>query len=213
MQDYSIYDEDYFLRGLETGKSLYSNYRWMPDLTIPMAHRIIRVLGLPAGAAILDYGCARGYVVKALRLLDINARGVDVSHWAIDHCAEETRPHLQEISSAAEIARDVNYQAILAKDVLEHISEVHLVPTLMILREVGAELLAIMPLAEDGKYVSPEHENDIGHQIRQPLEWWEERFFEAGWSVQCAAYKMLRLRIKENWIKKYPKGHGFIHAQ
>ena len=31
------FDEDYYERGAETGKSLYSHYRWMPELTIPMS--------------------------------------------------------------------------------------------------------------------------------------------------------------------------------
>ena len=38
------FDEDYYERGAETGKSLYSHYRWMPELTIPMCHHIAKYL-------------------------------------------------------------------------------------------------------------------------------------------------------------------------
>ena len=34
--DASVYDADYYLRGEETKKSLYTDYRWLPDGTIPM---------------------------------------------------------------------------------------------------------------------------------------------------------------------------------
>ena len=40
------FDEDYYERGAETGKSLYSHYRWMPELTIPMCHHIAKYLEL-----------------------------------------------------------------------------------------------------------------------------------------------------------------------
>ena len=39
------FNEDYYERGAETGKSLYSHYRWMPELTIPMAHHLARYIG------------------------------------------------------------------------------------------------------------------------------------------------------------------------
>ena len=36
------YDKDYFKNGIASGKSCYSNYRWLPELTIPMAYNIIK---------------------------------------------------------------------------------------------------------------------------------------------------------------------------
>ena len=57
------YDADYFLRGKETGKSLYENYRWLPDLTTPMVCSIISHLGIRSGDTILDFGCAALNVV------------------------------------------------------------------------------------------------------------------------------------------------------
>ena len=52
------FDEDYYERGAETGKSLYSHYRWMPELTIPMCHHIAKYLELKetdkVGLVIID---------------------------------------------------------------------------------------------------------------------------------------------------------------
>src|SRR3990167_2449572 len=92
----SVYDDAYFLRGAETGKSLYTNYRWLPDLTIPMAKRIIEHLGFEGdkSTTILDYGCSRGYLVRALRGFGYKAYGVDVSAWAIENADEIAKPHL-----------------------------------------------------------------------------------------------------------------------
>jgi predicted TPR repeat methyltransferase len=66
----------------------------MPATTIAMAKVLVAHLGLSVGAKVLDYGCAKGYVVKALRKLEIDACGVDVSAYAVGKCDRETRPHV-----------------------------------------------------------------------------------------------------------------------
>jgi len=63
------FNEDYYERGVELGISGYSNYRWMPELTIPMCHEMINILNIKDDETILDFGCAKGYVVKGFRLL------------------------------------------------------------------------------------------------------------------------------------------------
>ena len=61
----NIYDKNYYECGIESGKSLYTNYRWMPELTIPMCSRMIEHLKISSRDKILDFGCAKGYSVKA----------------------------------------------------------------------------------------------------------------------------------------------------
>ena len=73
------YDEDYFERGIESGKSLYTNYRWIPELTIPMCSFLNEQLGIGQSENVLDFGCAKGFIVKAMRLLGRNAYGVDLN--------------------------------------------------------------------------------------------------------------------------------------
>ena len=64
-----FYNEDYYENGLALGCSGYSNYRWIPELTIPMAYHIINGLNISENSRILDYGCAKGYLVSAFKLL------------------------------------------------------------------------------------------------------------------------------------------------
>ena len=78
-----MYNRDYYESGIENGISGYRNYRWMPELTIRMAHCLIQDLSIDKSHSVLDYGCAKGFLVKALRLLDIDAFGLDVSEYAI----------------------------------------------------------------------------------------------------------------------------------
>ena len=113
------YDEDYFERGVELGISGYSNYRWIPELTIPMCARIVEYLTISDEDIILDYGCAKGYLVKAFRLLHKRCFGYDASEYALSQVDADTK---QYISDDLKILG--NFDIVIAKDVLEHIDEI-----------------------------------------------------------------------------------------
>ena len=96
-----LYDREYFENGIITGKSCYQNYRWMPETTIKMAFNIIKYLHLPEGARFLDFGCAKGYLVKALRLLDIDAYGCDVSKYTIEMADAESQDYCKLVTDSS----------------------------------------------------------------------------------------------------------------
>lgn len=53
----------------------------------------------------------------------------------------------------------------------------------------------------------PAYELDSTHIIREDLQWWTERFQQAGFEVMEAAYSVKH--IKENW-ENFEKGNGFF---
>ena len=203
------YDEDYFLRGKETGKSLYKDYRWLPDLTVPMCERIAEHCEMEMTDRILDFGCARGYSVKAFRILGFEAWGVDVSSWAISNADPDVRDYVSLEWPAAPV------DWIIAKDVLEHISFHALEDVVQQLFQARKGILVVVPLAfrpsisEKWQYVVPEYEADVTHVVRWPLEVWTDlflKFMPAGWQIQ-AQYRVKG--IKDNY-SQFEKGNGFI---
>jgi|PlaIllAssembly_1097288.scaffolds.fasta_scaffold10340_7 cyclopropane fatty-acyl-phospholipid synthase-like methyltransferase len=199
----SEYDEDYFERGIATGKSCYENYRWIPELTIPMAMTIIDLLKIERGATVLDFGCAKGFLVKALRMLYRDAWGVDCSDYAICKVDPEVKAFCGPIHS---LMRHDGFEYLIAKDVLEHIEKEKIHDWLSVLREKGKKMLAIIPLGESGKYRVPAYEKDITHQIREDETWWLETFAKAGWKVAWHDFRVPG--IKDNWAM-FDKGNGF----
>lgn len=196
------YDADYFLRGKETGKSLYDNYRWMPELTVPMAQAITQHLGIGKDDRILDFGCARGYLVRALHELGYNAWGYDSSVWAIENGDPTIRKYI-----TTELWTEPSPQWIIAKDVLEHVEEVaYVIPTLMGLATVG--VFAVVPLSPYDRepYVVPEYEKDVTHIHRRTLATWAGWFMRPGWSV-TASYRVPG--VKDNYAH-FPTGNGFL---
>jgi 2-polyprenyl-3-methyl-5-hydroxy-6-metoxy-1,4-benzoquinol methylase len=77
-----FFDKSYYESGPQSEKSLYQNFRWIPELTIPLAHHIVQSMGIMHDQTVMDFGCAKGYLVNALRLLKLEAYGVDVSEYA-----------------------------------------------------------------------------------------------------------------------------------
>lgn len=200
-----MYDEDYFLRGKETGKSLYENYRWLPELTIPMTQAIITHCGIQKADHILDFGCARGYTVRALYELGYDAWGYDTSEWALTNSDTKVKKRLSKELSPCDV-----YEWIIAKDVLEHIHTVaDTIEDLFTMAETG--IFAIVPLSLfDGQpYVVKDYEKDVTHIHRFCLATWARMFMRPEWSV-TASYRVPG--VKDNYAQ-YERGNGFITAR
>jgi SAM-dependent methyltransferase len=209
MDNGTYYDSDYYEDGIASGKSCYENYRWIPELTIPMAMSLIDKLVIERYHTVLDFGCAKGYLVKAFRLLYRQAWGVDVSKYAI----ESVDPNVKDICflSAPDFslchAKNMPkyFDFCIAKDVFEH------VPLDMlkeVIRNIPAQtLFVVVPLGDGEKYNIPCYHLDKTHIHIQPLDWWEGLFHTNGWSVIESEYRVKG--IKDKW-NKYQKGNGFF---
>ena len=200
------YDADYFLRGKETGKSLYTAYRWLPDLTIPMVCAMIRHLEIAHDASVLDFGCARGYVVRAFREMGYNAWGYDVSRWAIENADESVREWLI-CNESALFGRSFDW--VIAKDVLEHVKDLDAAVDLLMDCAVDG-VFAVVPLSHNAMtYDVADYDLDVTHVHRRPLSWWVSHFHRPGWSVE-GCYRVRG--VKDNYAE-YPTGNGFIVAR
>lgn len=203
-----VYNEDYFERGSVLGISCYSNYHWMPELTLKMAYTIIKTLSLKDHDRVLDFGCAKGFVVKALRVLNIDAYGCDFSTYAIDNVDSEARNYCR-LSNGQSIPFEHEFEWIFAKDVLEHLVADELA---IFLKEASAHaknLFIIVPLGKNGKYNAPPYEQDVTHRIAEDPVWWTTMLENNGWRVVRWCYRITG--IKDNWAQ-YENGNGFFIA-
>jgi 2-polyprenyl-3-methyl-5-hydroxy-6-metoxy-1,4-benzoquinol methylase len=210
------FTEDYYEHGKEKHLSLYEHYRWLPELTIPMAERIVATCGIEKTDQILDFGCAKGYLVKALRQLGYLAWGTDISEYALSQADKETDPYLfgpktMEVCSTP-MGSGRFFQWVICKDVLEHIEEHDLAKTLAGLRRTTANIFIAVPLGNNGAYTIPDMELDVTHRIRRPLWWWTAQIEAAGFNQKVESTFSMR-GIKENWTRKWPFGNGFIIAK
>lgn len=199
------FDEAYFMDGIRSGKSNYVSYQWMPERSLSFAKALIDTLGIKRDESCLDLGCARGYAVKALRRLGVNAVGFDTSEWAIKNCDPEVEKY---VSTAMPPQADY----VLAKDVFEHVPIDELRAYIKwIFGHCEKAALIMVPLspAYGQKYVREEDEKDATHIHRWSLNEWMEIFHTHSnqkWSVS-GSWHIEGLK-PTSW--SHPRSCGFI---
>lgn len=120
------YGQMYFDGPREYGYGGYEyDGRW-----IPVAKDIVKHFNLSKGDKVLDVGCGKGFLVKDLLGLDINAYGVDISKYAIKHCEKEVVERLT-IGSADNLEfEDNSFDAVIS------INKIHNLPRAKCLKAV-----------------------------------------------------------------------------
>jgi predicted TPR repeat methyltransferase len=194
------YNEDYFENGVEKRISGYTNYHFRPEYVFPIANWIkSRFCTNP----VLDYGCAKGYLVKALRLLDVPAYGYDISEYAISTADDDIKDFV-----STKLDFDKKFELVIAKDILEHVTKEDLPKVLSEIYtalDYYGNLLAVIPLGDNGKFRIREYEMDITHVTKEDEEFWIKEFQKAGFKCNEFYYRVDG--IKDNW-SQYPYGNG-----
>ena len=196
------YSYSYYERGIQTGLSLYTDYRWIPDLTIPMAMAIIDYLGIKRGQKVLDHGCAKGYMVKAFRWLGREAYGCDISEYALDKADPDILGFLSK-----DLPKQ-HFHFTISKDTFEHMK---LKDIKRLLTNLDSKVLfVIVPLGDGKRYFIPAYELDKTHIHRQSLSWWTALIKSTGWNIKSAVPTVPG--IKDNWNYQ-SEGNAFIVAE
>jgi hypothetical protein len=193
-----IFGEDYYEHGVEKGISGYTNYRWMPTRSIPEA---IEIKSRFDFNTCVDIGCAKGFLVHALRMLGSKAFGEDISEYAIQNCLEKVKPYLS-------ISTDTKHDLLICKDVLEHVEEEDLPFVLASFLPRADQFFFVIPLGDDNLFRIREYEIDVTHVTKKDEEWWISLFLEHGFILEDFSYSMGP--IKEKWVKQEPYGNGFF---
>jgi len=204
--DGSFYDADYFENGKASKKGWLENYHWMPRRTFREAFAFIDALGLNDDSYVLEVGTAKGFLIRALRELEIKADGCDISNYALsfspDGCWNCTDENSWEEHS------NFGYTHILIKDMLEHISKEQLPKTLNNFSKVAKKMMCVIPMGNNGIYRIPEYHTEISHLIAENESWWRKEFKKCGWKIIIETRHVNGL--KDNWMHVSNGNHVFV---
>jgi|7_EtaG_2_1085326.scaffolds.fasta_scaffold02169_11 cyclopropane fatty-acyl-phospholipid synthase-like methyltransferase len=199
----SFYDEDYFENGKASGKGWLENYRWMPHRSHKEAGGFINCLGLDKDSYVLDFGCAKGFLVRAFNELAIRADGCDISDYALSFASDNCWNCSTE--KAWKDHYDCGYTHIVSKDVFEHLTPDQLDNLLQKFLKVADVLMCAVPIGDSGKYRIAEYHQEISHIIIEDEDWWSRRFLKNGWKI-IKDYEHVP-GIKDNW-QSFANGKG-----
>jgi len=154
------FDEEYF----DGGKG-YHCYNDDPRFQV-YADYIVKTY---SPKSVLDFGCAKGYLVKALRDRGVEAYGYDVSKWAIAQADDNIKKFLT--SSKLRFV-----DLIVSIDTLEHIP-VDQVPRIIqdIKTKSKRQYLVV------GTVNTPNWEHDASHVTIKKLSYWQNILPGADW--------------------------------
>jgi hypothetical protein len=127
-----------------------------------IADHLVRTIG---PQAVLDAGCAKGFLVEALRDRGVEAYGLDISEYAIGQVREDIKPFCRVASVADPLPR--RYDLIVCIEILEHVSP-----------EVARQAVDNFCQATDDIVFSssPVDYSEATHFNVRPPEYWAELF-------------------------------------
>jgi cyclopropane fatty-acyl-phospholipid synthase-like methyltransferase len=135
----------------------------------------------PEAKTFLDLGCAKGFLVRALRDRRLEAWGIDHSPWAIAQADRVAQPYLQ-LGDIHDIADDREFDVAVAMSIFESLTEDQIRRFLPQLRRRARQaLFATIPSLDRISDRRNAEDRDFSHITMRPRTWWYERFFEAGW--------------------------------
>ena len=193
------FNKEYYENGIKNKISGYENFHWIPTRSFSEAIEIINRFNFNS---CVDYGCAKGFLVHALRKLGKEAYGEDISDYAIENSDEKIKKFITKPTY-----KIVDF--IICKDVMEHVPENEVVETFKYLRNRCKEALFTIPLGDNNILRIREYEIDITHVTKKDEDWWIDALNESGFKIKDFRYSMGD--IKEKW-KDYKYGNGFFHV-
>lgn len=173
-----IYDRNYYENGVATKKSNYTNYSWirLGQYFNKTAKHITDKFN-PKTA--LDVGCAKGFLVKALVDLGIDAYGIDPSEYAVAEAPPDVKDKLTLGVAQSLPYPDNKFDVVTCFDVLEYIPETDVPKVLSEMLRVTKDWLVL-------RLVTREIDDDVdaSHKTLHGKDWWHERIEKAGGVVQ-----------------------------
>lgn len=158
------YTKEYFEGG---GLSNYKGYTDEPRFK-EWAEEIVKLFN---PKTVLDVGCAKGYLVKHLREMGVEAWGCDISEYAISEADPEVKPYLFLWDLTKPIPQITNpYDLVTSHDVLEHIPEADVPHVCWRLSNMGIDQYHVITCTEY------DFHGDQTHITMKPEAWWQAKF-------------------------------------
>lgn len=195
------FDKDYF----ENGKK--SN--WKEGYTWPVFAGLFNSIAdflcttFSNAESFLDIGCAKGFLIHALRKKGKIAYGFDHSKWAVTQAIPLVKSFIKCVG-VDDVQYDRKFDILLAFEVLSQLSESQ--ASLFLERAknwTNIGLFAVIPTFNSETEINNyrKNSNDFSHIILKPHDWWHNLFLRTGWK-QDKLHKLIQEKCQNNPLPK-----------
>ena len=115
-----LYDKDYYDTYKSASGVPYCRMEPWLSFFAGIAEKIVHEMN---PKTVLDVGCAKGFLVEALRDRGVEAFGLDISEYAISECRDDIKPYCWVASAVDPFP--LRYDLIVCIEVLEHLPGSH----------------------------------------------------------------------------------------
>ena len=190
----NFYDRDYFEAGNKSNygrRDAQNNLLFCPysqEVYLPGARKIVEYLqSLGNFKTAMVLGCAKGFLVQALREKGVEAVGVDISEYAIANAPREIQDYVY-CGDVCDLSKwpDGAFDLVCAMDVLEHIHMPDLEKAIHEAVRVCSNIVVLhLPVKgpSGGGADESATSSDPTHVSIYPVEWWKEKFTACGLRV------------------------------
>ena len=175
----AVFDRDYFENGVATKKSNYQDYSWQ-RLGSQFQRTARRIVDLFKPERTLDVGCAKGFLVKALDELGVDAYGIDPSVYAVSNAHPDVGDKINLDSAQSIPYPDDTFDVVTCLDVMEHIPARDVSKTLKEMFRVSKKWVVIRVVTRN-----VDGDLDSSHETIRDREWWAEKIEKAGGKVEA----------------------------
>lgn len=173
------YGEMYFDGPRDYG---YGGYRY-DGRWVPVAKDIIKYYNLKPGDKVLDIGAAKGFLVKDLLSCGIDAYGLDISPYALQHCESEVVGRLHLGSADSLPFPDNSFDCVISLNTIHNFSRADAIVAMQEIQRVSKG----KSFVQVDSYYTPEQKEIFESWVLTAKfydypEGWIELFKEAGYT-------------------------------
>lgn len=183
----SVYNQDYYKS--HCGDCYERGHGW-EEIFARQAERIVNEL---SPKTVLDVGCAVGYLVEGLRDRGVDARGIDVSEYAISQVRDDIKSYCTIQSATTKI--EGKYDLITCIEVMEHLAPEDFTYAIKNMCEAADTIIFSS---------TPFDYNEESHYSVNPPSFWAEKFAYNGF-YHDVAYDCSYIAVQTMLFRKLPK--------
>lgn len=129
---------------------------------------------------VLEAGCGMGVRVFAMQQVGLNAKGFDISSYAVHNNPFNLKPNMDLwVGDVTNFSLAPVYDLVIAYDLLEHVNYANIDKALDNLKACCSKhLLVSVPVLGD-----PNLDADSTHRIRESKQWWQQKLEDHGFMI------------------------------
>lgn len=183
----SVYNQDYYKS--HCGDCYERGHGW-EEIFSRQAERIVNEL---SPKTVLDVGCAVGYLVEGLRDRGVDAKGIDVSEYAISQVRDDIKPYCAIQSATTKI--EGKYDLITCIEVMEHLAPADFTDAIKNMCEATDTIIFSS---------TPFDYNEESHYSVNPPSFWAEKFAYNGF-YHDVSYDCSYIAVQTMLFRRLPK--------